>query len=45
MEKIAEPITSVRKSIGDGLALLAAALANNNQFVPTQPLAYTNHQL
>ena len=35
MEKIAESITSVGKSIGGGLGLLAAALANNNQSVPT----------
>ena len=44
MEKIVESITSVEKSIGDGLGLLAAALANNNQSVPTKPLANTFHQ-
>ena len=44
MEKIAESIASVGKSIGDGLGFLAAALANNNQSVPTQPLVNTYHQ-
>ena len=40
MEKIAESITSVGKSIG----LLAATLANNNQSVSTQPLVNIYHQ-
>ena len=44
MEKIAKLITSFGKSIGDGLGLLAAALANNNQSVSTQHLANTYHQ-
>ena len=44
MEKIAESIISVRKSIGDGLDLLVAAFANNNQSVSTQPLMNTYHQ-
>lgn len=43
-EKIAESVTSVRKPIGDGLGLLASALANNNQSVPTQTLANTCYQ-
>lgn len=45
MEKIAESIASVGKSLRNGLGLLAAALANNNQSVSTQPLVNTYHQL
>ena len=39
MEKIAESVTSVGKSVEDRSGLLAAALANNNHSVLTQPLA------
>lgn len=45
MEKIAESIASVGKSLRNGLDSLAAALANNNQSVSTQPLVNTYHQL
>ena len=45
MEKIVESITLVGKTIGDGLDLLAAALANSNQSVLTQPLANTTTNL
>ena len=44
MEKITESIASVGKSIGDGLGLLGAALANNNESVSTQPVVNTYHQ-
>ena len=44
VEKIRESIRSFRKSIRDGLGLLAAALANSNQYVLTQPLANTYYQ-
>ena len=45
MEKIAESIASVGKSLRNGLDSLATALANNNQSVSTQPLVNTYHQL
>ena len=41
VEKIRESIRSFRKSIIDGLGLLATSLANINQYVLTQPLANT----
>ena len=44
VEKIVESITSFRKSIGDGLGLLVAALRNNNHFVPTQYFTNTCQQ-
>ena len=46
MEKIAESITSVGKSIGDGLALLAAAFQQNTQPPPMQSYsgAFKNHE-
>ena len=45
MEKIGKSIASVGKSLRNGLGLLAAALANNNQSVSTQPLVNNYHQL